>query len=345
MQRLAPPITTPFTRLLGLHTPLVGGAMNTVSSLELACAVSLAGGFGFWAVDARRSMAEFKAELARAREALSAPPDKPLHLGLGALGWMLEQEPSAVREMFEHGVREPPGVQAAWLSFANDMARWVRRVRELDEERGDGRKTFVFIQVGTLGQALQARDLGADVIVLQGNEAGGHSWEVAPPTATLLAQVLDELPHSRPHILAAGGVGDGSRAAALLKQGAEGVVLGTVLAATEESLYPEASKRQLARAEPLTTVRTTLWDRVQGRPWPAGVTGRALDNPLREDERQGLSVPEIRELMKKDGKAAKERTIVWAGEGVGHVREIRPAQDVIAQLHEETVQALGSPQL
>ncbi|KZO92881.1 inosine monophosphate dehydrogenase [Calocera viscosa TUFC12733] len=330
-------ITTPFTRLLSLRTPLVGGAMNTVSGPALATAVSLSGGFGFWAVDVRSSLPEFKTDLLRAREQLSTPPNEPVHLGLGALAWMLEPEHSPVRDMLEHGLREAPGVRAVWLSFGEDLGKWVRWVRGLDGERGDGRKTLLFIQVGTLEQALEAQQIGADVVVLQGSEAGGHSWEAATSTSALIAQALAHLPTPHPHILAAGGVGSGAQAAAYLTLGAEGVVVGTLLAATKESLFPQASKEALLHAGPGSTRRTTLWDRVQGRPWPKGVTGRALENALVEDEREGASVKEMRERVKRSG---GERTIVFAGEGVGGVKAVLPAKVVIERLHSETVDAL-----
>ncbi|KZO92897.1 inosine monophosphate dehydrogenase [Calocera viscosa TUFC12733] len=282
-------ITTPFTRLLSLRTPLVAGAMNTVSVPALATA-------------------EFKTDLLRAREQLSTPPSEPAHLGLGALAWMLEPEHSPVGEMLEHGVREASGVRAVRLSFGDDLETWVGWVSWLDRQRGDGRKTLVFIQVGTLEQALEAQQLDAD--------AGGHSWEAAMNTLALFAQALAHLPIPRPHILAAGGFGSGAHAAAYLTLGAEGVVLGTLLAAAEESLYPQASKEALHHA---------------------GVTGRALENALWEDEREGVSVEEMRRRVKRGG---GERAIVWAGEGVGGVNAVLPAKAVIKRLHSETVDAL-----
>ncbi|EJU03902.1 inosine monophosphate dehydrogenase [Dacryopinax primogenitus] len=340
-------ISTPFTRLLSLRTPLILAPMNFTSSPSLTISSSQAGAFPIWALDPRLPFPEFLAQLSLVRSRLApgtgtgtGNPTSPFQVGVAALGWMLDS-PSPIKKMLEHCILSPPGVAAVWLSFGLNLEAQVARIRALDAERSDGRRTLVFLQVGTLQQALEAAAWGVEVLVAQGNEAGGHSWASAPSTSALVGHILAALPgeagRGRPYVLAAGGVGDGKQVAAYLTLGAEGVVVGTLLAAAEESLFPEENKAALVAAQSgEEALRTQLWDKVQGRPWPEGVTGGALRNKLLDDEGEGVGLEELRRRTREE----EGRRIVWAGQGVGGVKAVRPAKEIIDQLQRETVVAL-----
>ncbi len=125
-----------------------------------------------------------------------------------------------------------------------------------------------------MSQARQAVDAGADVIVVQDTEAGGHGmWE---PLFTLLPQVIDACPGAL--VVAAGGIADGRGMAAALMLGAQGVLLGTRFYASQEANgHPEA-KRRIVEAGGGQTVRSIIFDLSRRMRWPAPYTGRLLRN-------------------------------------------------------------------
>ncbi|EJU03899.1 inosine monophosphate dehydrogenase [Dacryopinax primogenitus] len=313
--------------------------MTFVSGGLLAAEVTRAGGFGFLAIEFRFGIERFQADFALARERLGTPEGEVLPIGVGVIGWMLDA-PIGVKEMLKWAIMQ--GVKAVWLSFGEDIGKWVQFVREADEERGDGRKTLVAVQLGTVQQMkVAAEEWKVDIIVAQGSEAGGHSWAAASSTATLLTQVQAALPAPRPIILAAGGVSSGAHIASYLALGASGVVVGTLFAGTEESVYDPFSKDVILKAGYDDAVRTTLWDRVQTYPWPKGIDGRAICQQLRDDDAAGLGIDQIREKIKEDAKEGnRSREIVWAGYPAAYIKQIRPAKDVVEQLHRETVECL-----
>ncbi|KZT56806.1 inosine monophosphate dehydrogenase [Calocera cornea HHB12733] len=333
-------IETDFTQLLSVKTPIALAAMTFVSGGLLAAEVSLAGGVGFMAIDFRFGMESFQADFERARQRLGTPAGQPLPIGVGALGWLLDAPPFGVADMLKWAVMQ--GVKAVWLSFGDDLGKWVQFVREADTERGDGRKTLIAIQLGTVEQAKQAvEEWKVDIVIAQGTDAGGHAWAAAPSTAVLLTRILTTLPSPRPPVLAAGTVASGAQIAAFLTLGASGVVVGTLFAATTESIYDPACKDGILNAGFEDPIRNTLWDRIQGFPWPKGVDGRAISKRILNDEVAGLTIEQIREKMQEDTKTGdKSREIVWSGAPAAYVKEIRPAKDIMEQLNRETIDSL-----
>ncbi|KZO92893.1 inosine monophosphate dehydrogenase [Calocera viscosa TUFC12733] len=333
-------IDTDFTRLLSLKTPIALAAMTFVAGGDLAAEVTLGGGFGFLAIAFHLGMENFQADFARARERLGTPAGQPLPIGIGALGWLLDAPSFGVSDMLKWAVKQ--GVEAVWLSFGDDLGKWVQFVREVDLERGDGRKTLIAIQLGTVDQAKQAvEEWKVDIVIAQGNDAGGHGWAAAPSTAVLLTQLLTALPSPRPPILAAGAVASGAQIAAYLALGASGVVVGTLFAAAAESLYDAASKNVIIKSGFNDAIRNTLWDRIQGYPWPKGINGRAISERNLADEAAGLSVEQIREKIQEDAKTGENsRAIVWSGAPAAYVKDIRPAKEIMEQLHRKTIESL-----
>jgi nitronate monooxygenase len=115
------------------------------------------------------NLAKVKQELAIARSIL--PPDSPmpLNIGVGFLGWVLEQKVEAV-EVFEHVLEY--GVKAVWLAFGNDLGKWISLVRKYDEEHGrvdELQRTLIVVQVNSVEEAvIAANKWKVDVLVLQG---------------------------------------------------------------------------------------------------------------------------------------------------------------------------------
>ena len=134
-------------------------------------------------------------------------------------------------------------------------------------------------QVQSVDEALRAAAGGADAIVVQGTEAGGHGRHNEGVEALVRATV-DAIAGTGSPVLAAGGITtvDGVRRA--LGWGAAGVMIGTRLYATTEALDVEAAKQLLVASDGCDTVRTSVFDRVRGPDWPDGYDGRALRNSL-----------------------------------------------------------------
>jgi nitronate monooxygenase len=189
-------------------------------------------------------------------------------------------------------------------------------------------------QVQTVAQAREAVEAGADVIVAQGTEAGGHGQ--SEPLITLLPQVVDACPNTP--IVAAGGIADGRGLAAVMMFGAEGVLLGTRFYASQEAEgHPEAKRRIVAAASG-QTVRSIVFDLSRRNRWPDPYTGRVLRNHHlqrwlgHEDELEIAA-----EQVQRDYTAARERgdfdiAGVIAGEACALIHDIPQAGEIVSRI-------------
>ncbi|GJE93760.1 nitronate monooxygenase [Phanerochaete sordida] len=330
------PIKTQLTELLGITTPIMSAPMGYTWSADLACAVHKAGGFGLVGA-AFDTSEQLRHTLGRVRTALGVPAGKALPVGVGLVGWVLDQTEASEDPRIPTVLDAQPAL--IYFAFGADLGRHVAAVRA--HERGSTHRTLVAVCVSTVEEARRAADeWHADILVAQGFEAGGHSSVDAPPVSILVAGVLAALPGGPP-VVAAGGVATGAQAAALLTLGAAGVLLGTRLLFTDECGYTPAQKAAVVRAGHGAAAHAACLDEVMGLTWPRGVVGHGLVNGVVRDAQEGLPLEE-RKRRYDEGRAQgdTERLIVWAGKGVGLTSEIRPAGEVIVQLHEEAVAAL-----
>ena len=171
--------------------------------------------------------------------------------GVGAVAQALEHDPSAVM-----------------LSFG-DPGPFVDLVRETD--------AALIIQVTDLDEARQAVDLGADVIVAQGTEAGGHGARHGRSTLPFVPIVVD-LVEPVP-VLAAGGIADGRGVAAALALGAAGALVGTRFQATAEALVDPSIARALVEGRGQDTERSSVLDIARGSAWPTRYTAAPSGTP------------------------------------------------------------------
>lgn len=182
-------------------------------------------------------------------------------VGVGFITWSLAKRPALLDMALE---RRPAAVM---LSFG-DPAPFVDRIK--------GTGATLICQVQTVAMACDAVAKGADVLVVQGTEAGGHG--VARGTITLVPAVVDAVgPDLR--IAAAGGIADGRGLAAALMLGASGILMGTRFFASEEAIGHPAAKERILRASGDDTVRSSVFDISRRLAWPAPFTGRALRMP------------------------------------------------------------------
>jgi nitronate monooxygenase len=196
-----------------------------------------------------------------------------------------------------------------------------------------------------MASAREAVDAGADILVAQGGEAGGHSGSRA--TLPLVPEVADFLSATAPETLlvAAGGIADGRGLAAALMLGADGVLIGSRLLATEEALTPAGFHPAILAADGDATRRTTVIDLVRDLDWPAEFQIRALNNRFvanwhgREGE---LSEPatkarEQERYWQAFARGDADNAGVLVGEAAGLIHEVVPAgavvQGMVAQAH------------
>ncbi|KAF8581968.1 2-nitropropane dioxygenase [Ramaria rubella] len=326
-------IQTALTTLLDIHSPVVVPPMTFASGGKLAGEVTKAGGFGF-AAPGFQDPATFARELDVVRNILSLGPDIPLPIGVGAICWLLDAKPELVATLdaaLEHRVK------SIWLSFGNDLGKWVAHVRQFDQNRKVPHKTLVWVLVNSVAEAERAaNEWKADIIIVQGIEAGGHGHGQALPLLTLFPLVKSALPNGPP-LVAAGGLSNGAHIAALLTLGADGCVIGTRYLATPESTYTDNQKAAVLGAD--LTVRSVLFDELSGLlAWPKGVDGRAIANKLLEDEAKGIPLEERKKLyMEAVKNNDTSRTAVWAGVSVALVNEITAAGTLTRTIHQEII--------
>jgi nitronate monooxygenase len=197
-------------------------------------------------------------------------------------------------------------------------------------------------QVQTLEHARQALDAGAEILVAQGGEAGGHGMTVRS-TFTLVPDVVDLAGERAPDtlVLAAGGIADGRGLAAALVLGADGAVVGTRFWASPEALVsPRAHERGL-RAGGDDTYRTRVYDAVRQLDWPPEYNERALSNPFVDgwhgnEAALMSSLPEaIRTFEAAVAAEDFEAAAILVGESIGRVDTVRPAADIVGDMAAE----------
>jgi len=305
-------LNTFLTRQWGLRYPLIGAPMANIARGRLAHAVTAAGGLGMFGVGPKDNV-EFIAKEA----SIARGEGTPAKFGIGLMAWLLETRP----EQFEAAVREKPFLIS--ISFGS-LRPYADRLKQAG--------ILLATQVNTRRMAIEAAESGADLIVAQGTEAGGHTGAVG--TLPLLQMVLDSVGVP---VVAAGGIASPRGVAAVLAAGAEGAWLGTPLLLCAESDSTEGARARLIAAEETDTVLTSLFDRVNSYAWPPQFPGRALKNQFTAQwHGRETEVMERPEEISRFRQAAERKdydiTSIFAGESVAMLREERTAGDVIQWL-------------
>lgn len=234
----------------------------------------------------------------------------------------------------------------------SDFGDWARAIREASNNR-----TKIWIQVGTVKEALDAmRVASPDVLVLQGADAGGHGLAQGASVVSLVPEVCDALSPNAVPIIAAGGITDGRGVAAALALGASGVVMGTRFLAASEAGIAAGWQKEVVKTSDggVSTSRSTLCDRLKGTVgWPAQYDGRAITNQGHKDAEGGMTDEENRRRYQEEVKGGEEkawgvsgRQVVYAGTGVGLVRGVKGAGEIVGEVREEAVRVLrGSAEM
>ena len=298
---------TEITELLGIQYPIIQGGMAWVAEHHLAAAVSEAGGLGL--IGAANAPAEWVREQIRAAKNLTEQP-----FGVNIM-LMSPYADEVAQVVAEEGVK-----------VVTTGAGSPEKYMELWKQSG----IRVIPVVASVALAKRMERCGADAVVAEGCESGGHVGEST--TMALVPQVVDavQIP-----VIAAGGIADGRGIAAAFMLGAKAVQMGTRFIATQEAQVHESYKNQVLRAKDIDT-------RVTGR--STGHPVRALRNEMTkrylELEQEGASFEELEQLTLGGlRRAVVEGDVrmgsMMAGQCAGLVREILPCSELVPQLMQE----------
>ena len=306
------PLQTRLTTALGIEHPILLAPMDLVAGGKLAAAVSHAGGLGL--IGGGYGNADWlEQEFAAAGNA---------KVGCGFITWSLAKKPDLLDLALQH---QPVAVM---LSFG-DPSPFAAKIKRAGAK--------LICQVQSLTQARGAAAAGADILVAQGTEAGGHG--ATRTTLTLVPEIVDAFPDLP--VVASGGIADGRGLAAVLMLGADGVLMGTRFYASQEAQdHPEA-KQRIIQAGGDDTLRSIVFDISRRNIWPQPYTGRAIRNAhaerwyghegelLKRQEEEAQRYAEARERGDFDVAA------VIAGEAVGLIHDAPPAAEIVDRIIRE----------
>ena len=311
-------LSTRFTEAFKLRYPIVSAPMAFAGGGALAAAVSRAGGLGM--IGGGYGDPDWLDEQFDAANGEQ--------VGVGFITWSLQQSPSLLTNVLKH---RPAAVM---LSFG-DPRPFVGAIR------GAGAK--LICQCQDMEHIESAVEVGTDVVVAQGAEAGGHGG--LRGTLTLVPEVADFLATRAPEtlLLAAGGIADGRGLAAALVLGADGVLVGTRLWASNEALVNKRHHDAIIETNGDGTLRTRVADIARQLPWPAGFTARIRRNAFtdrwhgREDELERNAAVEGAGYREAFTLGDPDNTGVWFGEAAGLIHSIEPASVILERMAAEAV--------
>lgn len=306
-------IHTPVCDLLGIRHPIVLGGMAGSTSVPLVAAVSNAGGLGTLGI-ARTPAEQIPKDISAIRETTTGP------FGVNFL-LFVAREPAIDAAL----KARPPVFSAAWARADQDLRVLFGRAHEAGSQ--------VMYMVGTVPEALRAKAAGADVIVAQGTEGGGHvGWMASMAVLPMIVDAVGSTP-----VLAAGGIADGRGLAAALALGAQGALLGTRFLATQESPLHPNFKQAVLDSDGHDTVLTEIPDIARANVWPGAMArsrrnafierwaGREWELRARQPE-VGAALDRARETGDVDNAS------LLIGQDAGLIHDIPPAGEIVERL-------------
>ena len=319
-------LRTPLVDLLGCELPILCAGMGGVARFELAAAVSEAGGLGCLGM-VREDPEFIRDQVQRVRMQTNAPFSINIIPAATELA-LLEEQIACILELHVQNV----------CLFWDVMPDIIRRFKNAG--------LLVMHQIGSVAAASQALKAGADVLIAQGIEAGGHVMG----TTGSLALTAETVAMSPAPVVAAGGIATGRGVAAALSLGAQGVWCGSAFLATHESYAHDYHKRRLVEAR----ADDTLYTRTFHINWPDHAPVRVLKNSVTsKPESADQSTDALTVIGEQDGKPVYlystdsplkgatgnlEQMALYAGEGSGQIHEICSAAERVEQLTSQACQ-------
>ncbi|MGN8944165.1 enoyl-[acyl-carrier-protein] reductase FabK [Bariatricus sp. HCP28S3_E4] len=304
---------TEVTELLGIEYPIIQGGMAWVAEYHLAAGVSNAGGLGL--IGAASAPADWVREQIKEAKKLT---DKPFGVNIMLMSPYADEVAKVVAE---------EGVKVV-TTGAGNPEKYMKMWKEAGVK--------VIPVVASVALAKRMERCGADALVAEGTEAGGHIGENT--TMVLVPQIVDAV---NIPVIAAGGIADGRGIAAAFMLGARAVQMGTHFVATKESMVHENYKNAILKAKDIDS-------RVTGR--TTGHPVRALRNQMTKQyldmEKAGASFEELEHLtlggLRRavvDGDVVNGS--VMAGQSAAMVKEILSCEELIQKLVKETDALIG----
>lgn len=294
-------------KLLGIKYPLIQGGMAWIADAELASAVSNAGALGV--VAAGYAPGEWVKEEIRKTKGLT---EKPFGLNIMLLNPNADE---IARIAVEEGVR-------VVITGAGNPGKYIKTWKE--------NNVLVFPVIPSVALAVRMERAGADAVIAEGSEAGGHVGELT--TMSLIPQVADAI---NIPVLAAGGIADGRGLAAAWMLGASGFQVGTRFLVARECNVHKNYKQKILAARDTSTI-------VTGRPTghPVRIIKNKLARDFQELEKRNASLEEYEELGKSSlYRAAREGDMdhgsIMAGQSAGLVKKEQTCKEIIEEIFSE----------
>ena len=310
-------LRTALTEMFGIEHPVVLAPMGDVAGGALAAAVSEGGGLGV--IGAGRGDLDWLVrECGLARSGTRKP------WGIGLLSWAVDHD------VIDAAIEQSPA--AIMLSFG-DPTPFTGTIHAAGIP--------IIVQVTDTTEARRALAAGADIVVAQGSEAGGHGGGRATlPFVPAVVDIAGAVP-----VLAAGGIADGRGLAAALVLGAAGAVIGTRFEVTHEALISAQEAKAIAAACAEDTTHGRALDVVRDSPWPARYPARTLRNRVtdtwqgREADMDDATKAAFREGV---GRGDLDYLPIWAGEAVDLITAQDSAAALVGRIAREAEHAIGT---
>jgi nitronate monooxygenase len=318
------PLETSLTARLGIEHPILSAPMAAIAGARLVEAVGKAGGFGILG-GGYGDKAWLEQETARLKHC-NVP------FGIGFITWSMAKQ----RELLDIALAVRP--RAIMLSFG-DPKPFAARIKAAG--------SLLICQVQSEDMAKDALEAGADILIAQGTEAGGHG--ASRTTLDIVPAVVD-VAAGRVPVVAAGGLADGRGLAAMLMLGASGVLLGTRFYASVECEVDEEAKQRICAATGGSTARGVVFDLSRNIFWPAPFTLRALvnDHSRRWTGHEVELIQNMATVSADYAAAMAARNFdiagVFAGEAAGLIHDIPPAAEIVGRIVTEAEQIMSCKQ-
>lgn len=307
-------LKTRITELLGIEYPIIQGGLAYLAYSDLAAAVSNAGGLGQITAMSLQNPEELREEIRKVK----AKTDKPF-----GVNFAIGQHGRPFSDMLDVAIEE--GVPVITMTGGNP-APIFEQLKGVDVKK--------VVLVAARRQAIKAEKLGADAVIVVGQEGGGHLGKDDVGTFVLIPQVVDAV--SIP-VIASGGIGDGRGLMAALSLGAEGIEMGTRFIATKECVHAsDPYKNALIEGNETDTV---IIKRSIGA--PARVIHNSWADQILQVEQNNGGYENLKDLI--SGKANMryiydgevENGLAWVGQVMGLIKDVPTVQELFSRMIEE----------
>jgi NAD(P)H-dependent flavin oxidoreductase YrpB (nitropropane dioxygenase family) len=308
---------TRVTKLLGIKYPIIQGGLAYLAYADLAAAVSNAGGLGQITAMSLETPEQLREEIKKVRD----KTDKPF-----GVNFAIGQHGRPFAHMLEVAIEE--NVPVISMTGGNPAPIF---------EQLKGVEVKKLVLVAAVRQAVKAEELGADAVMVVGQEGGGHLGKHDIGTFVLIPKVVDSV--SIP-VIASGGIGDGRGLMAAFALGAEGIEMGTRFIATKECVHAnEVYKEMLVKGSESDTV---VIKRSLGA--PARAMANEWTEKILEIEKNGGSYEDLKEYISGeanrrfiyDGKTSEG--FAWAGQVMGLIQDVPTVAELFARMIQQAEQ-------